>query len=148
MVVDPAKLFCASRMDKSGMRAQFYRWAICLAPSVVILGVIGLGAGLRVSWFELSWSNDLVFVLVAIAALLPVTKLPLLFLDFKQTKLMLATFPDLPLNPRERAAQIQYLQPRLERLRDMPGNVGSRTRQSIPSLHREILEIESNQSEV
>lgn len=41
--------------------------------------MIALGAALHVSWFELSWSNDVLFVLLAFAALLPLTKLPLLF---------------------------------------------------------------------
>ena len=67
-------------MDKKFLHTRLKRAAINLAPSVAILAVIALGAALRVSWFELSWNNDVLFVLLAFAALLPLTKLPLLFL--------------------------------------------------------------------
>ena len=67
-------------MNNYKFRSQLKRAAINLAPSAAIVGVIVLGAAVRVPWFELSWSNDVLFVILAFAALLPLTKLPVLFL--------------------------------------------------------------------
>ncbi len=67
-------------MDKHKFRFQLKRAAINLVPSAVIFSIIASGAALHVSWFELSWNNDIVFVLLVLAVLMPLTKLPLLFL--------------------------------------------------------------------
>lgn len=99
-------------MNSYKFRLQLKRAAINLAPSAVILAVTALGARLHVSWFELSSNNDVLFVLLAFAALLPLTKLPLLFL----------TVEDPPFwhfgmwageSAQERVAQIELLQQRL-----------------------------------
>lgn len=67
-------------MVKKSWRAQIKRWAICLAPTAIILLAISIGAGLHLPLFALSWNNDCVFALLVIALLLAVTKLPLLLL--------------------------------------------------------------------
>lgn len=66
-------------MYRKFLRPHLKRVVINLAPSAVILVIIALGAGMGVSWFELAWKNDVVFVLLAIALFLPLTKLPQLF---------------------------------------------------------------------
>lgn len=100
-------------MAKKDLRAQFKRWAICLAPIAIILTVICVGAGLRVPLFALSWNNDCVFALLAIAILLPLTKLPLLLLEQGDDAVMNMHY--IP-NQRGRAAQLQLLRVRLEHL--------------------------------
>lgn len=109
-----ATTFWANRMDQKEIRKQIRRWAICLAPSAVILAVIWVGAGLRVPLFELSWNNDCVFALLVTVFLLPLTKLPLLFFD-NQEGIALTGFPDLA-GGASAAAQIQILRARLEYL--------------------------------
>lgn len=100
------------------MKKLLTRWAICLAPSAVILAVIVMGAVLRLPPFRLAWENDFLFALVVIAVLLPLSKLPLLLLGRAEDEYTLMTFPDFPANERERAAHIQMLQARLARLKD------------------------------
>lgn len=99
-------------MNSYKFRLQLKRAAINLAPSAVILAVIALGAALHVSWFELSWSNDVLFVLLAFAALMPLTKLPLLFITaedplFWQFGMWARE------SAQERAVQIELLEQRL-----------------------------------
>ncbi len=99
-------------MDKKIFHTRLKRAAINLAPSVVIFGVIALGAGLHVSWFELSWSNDVLFVLLAFAALLPLTKLPLMFLTVEDPPFwQFGTWAGE--SAQDRAVQIELLEQRL-----------------------------------
>ncbi len=99
-------------MNNYKFRSQLKRAAINLAPSAVILAVIALGAALHVSWFELSWSNDVLFVLLAFAALLPLTKLPLLFLTVEDPPFwQFGTWAGE--SAQDRAVQIELLEQRL-----------------------------------
>lgn len=100
-------------MDNQEIHSRIKRWAICLAPSAAILAVICVGAGLRVSLFELSWNNDCVFALLVIALMLPLTKLPLLFFE-NHDQIALTAFPDVAGDARARAAQIRLVRARLE----------------------------------
>lgn len=103
----------ACRMDKKILRARVKRAAINLAPSAAILAVIALGSALRLPWFELSWQNDVLFVLLAIAVLLPLTKLPLLFLNGEDSLFsQIDTWGGV--SAQERDAQIELLQQRLQ----------------------------------
>lgn len=100
-------------MDKKILRARVKRAAINLAPSAAILAVIALGSALRLPWFELSWQNDVLFVLLAIAVLLPLTKLPLLFLNGEDSLFsQIDTWGGV--SAQERDAQIELLQQRLQ----------------------------------
>lgn len=111
-------------MNSCTFRAQSQRAAVNLAPSVAILGVIALGVALRVSWFELSWRNDVLFVLLALAALLPFTKLPLLFLTVESPPCgQFGSWAGE--TAKERAAQIELLE---EHLKDSSPPVGATTR--------------------
>ena len=96
-------------MDKKLLHLSLKHAAVNLAPSVAILGVIAFGAALHVSWFELSWSNDVLFVLLALATLLPLTKLPLLCLHVEDAPFwQLGAWAGA--SAQERAAQIELLQ--------------------------------------
>ncbi len=101
------------------MRKTLTWWAISLAPSALILAAIGVGAAMGMSLFRLAWENDFLFGLLVIAVLLPLSKLPLLLLGKVDDEFTPMAFPGFPENERERAAQIQMLQARLERLRDL-----------------------------
>lgn len=100
-------------MDKNFLKFHLKGAAINLAPSAVILAVIALGAALHVSWFELSWNNDVLFVLLAFAALLPLTKLPMMFL--KDERPLFWEFGIyVGESAQERDAQIELLEHRLK----------------------------------
>lgn len=100
-------------MDKKFPTPHLKRAAINLAPSVAILGVIVLGAALHVAWFELSWNNDVVFVLLAIAVLLPLLKLPLLFFSTDDQLFWQFGMWSQP-SASDRAAHIELLQRHLQ----------------------------------
>ncbi len=99
-------------MGEKILRAQLKRAVFNLAPSAAILIVIAFGAALRVAWFELVWSNDVLFVLLAFAALLPLTKLPLLFLTIEEP-LFWQFGTCAGESAQERAVQIELLEQRL-----------------------------------
>ncbi len=103
-------------MNNSKFRARLQYTAINLAPSVVILGVIAFGAALHAPWLELSWNNDVLFVLLAFAALLPLMKLPFLFLTVEEP--MFWQFgTGAGESVEERTARVEILQQRREDLR-------------------------------
>lgn len=100
-------------MNKKTLHANWKHALINLAPSGTILVGIALGAVLHVSWLELTWNNDVVFVLLVIAVLLPLTKLPLLFLNGEEP-LFSQISPWGAASAQERDAQIELLQQRLQ----------------------------------
>ncbi len=111
-------------MNKHKLRFQLKCAAINLVPSAIIFTIIVSGAALHVSWFELSWSNDVLFVLLALAGLLPLTKLPLLFLNVQDPPFwQFGAWAGA--SAQERAAQIELLE---EHLKDPSLAVGATTR--------------------
>jgi hypothetical protein len=50
-------------------------WLICLAPTAIALGSIGLGVALSLPMFRLAWDNNFLFELLAIAAVCPLSKI-------------------------------------------------------------------------
>lgn len=55
-------------------------WLICLAPTAIALGSIGLGVALNLPMFRLAGDNYFLFALLAIAAVCPLSKIVMMVL--------------------------------------------------------------------
>lgn len=58
-------------------------WLICLVPSFLALGSIGLGIAFGLPMFRLAWDNYFLFALLGVAAICPLSKIPLVLFFHK-----------------------------------------------------------------